>query len=136
MTPDATFAARGNYNTVWVPMAQAMSGRGSVVWTEKVSTMLVNVHAAGVEAEALVELLQDTEKAAQAALREWQKTQDRKGQTDMEKYNQNRSFLAGYGAAVAKRYTGSKSLPEIAFAKDMEKALRPEARKAGAKAAK
>ena len=29
----------------------------------------------------------------------------------MEKYNQNRSFLAGYGAAVAATLQGTKKLP-------------------------
>ncbi|MCB0908237.1 MAG: hypothetical protein KDB63_14075 [Nocardioidaceae bacterium] len=133
----ATYAARGNYNTVWVPVALLLAeSHGIEARTEKVSVMLVNVHLAGDEAESLVALLNDTEVSATAALRAWQKTLDRKGQTDMEKYNQNRSFLAGYGAAVAQRLSGSKKLPVIAFARDMERALRADALKAGAAAAR
>ena len=53
IAPDATFAARGNYNTVWVPLAEVLAAdeRAEVkVWLERESVMLVNVHIAGPKA--------------------------------------------------------------------------------------
>jgi hypothetical protein len=131
---DATYAARGNYNTVWVPAALVLADgfEGVDVWSEKVSTMLVNVHMAGPRAVVFLRHLEASVESAQTSLRAWQKTQDRDGQTEMQKYNANRSFLAGYLAAV----TGAKKLPVIAFAKDMERATVLDAVKAGVAARK
>lgn len=137
---DASFAAdaikdwRGNYNTVFAPAAELIAAqrKGVVARTESVSVMLKETHIAGVNSQDLLDELAALEEASTAALRAWQKTQDRKGLTDMEKFNQNRSFLAGYCAAA----TGSKKLPTIAFAKDMDKALRADAHAAGAAARK
>jgi hypothetical protein len=139
LAPEATYDARGNYNTVFVPLAEllATDPRHAVrTWTEKESVMLVHVHVVGAGSEQFLALLQQTETDAIEAMRTWMKTLDRKGLSDMEKYNQNRSFLAGYGAAVAKRISGSKAMPVITFARDMEKALRADALKAGHVAAK
>ena len=139
LVPDAVFAARGNYNTVWVPLAVLLADdpRFAVrVWTDKVSTMLVNVNIAGSGSEQFHDLLTGIEDGSLTALKAWQRTQDREGQTDMEKYNQNRSFLAGFGAGVAARLASSKKPPVVAFARDMEKADRPDARKAGVAAGK
>lgn len=131
---DATYAARGNYNTVYVPAALVLAEEfaGVEVWSEKMSTMLVNVHMAGPRAVDFLRHLESSVDAAQASLKAWQKTQDRDGMTDMEKFNRNRSFLAGYLAAT----TGAKKLPTIAFAKDMDKAVRLDSVKAGAAARK
>lgn len=135
---DATKDWRGNYNTVFAPAAEAIAEgfAGVEVWTVSVSTMLRQTDIAGPNAKEFHGLLVAVEEAALAALRNWQKTQDRKDATDMEKYNANRSFLAGFLASVAQRQTGSKKMPCVAFAKDMDRALRPDALKAGAAAHK
>jgi hypothetical protein len=134
---DATKDWRGNYNTVFAPGAELIaSGSGVEVRTVNVSTMLKQTDLAGATAKDVVALLSEVEEQAVAALKTWQKTQDRKEQTDMEKYNQNRSFLSGYLGAVAQGITGAKKIPAVVFAKDMGKALRPEAQKAGAAARK
>lgn len=131
---NATYAARGNYNTVWVPAALLLAdvADGIDAWSEKESAMLVHVRIAGPSADEFLRHLESSIESAQAGLRTWQKTQDRDGQTDMEKFNQNRSFLAGYLAAC----TGAKKLPTVAFAKDMGRAVRLDAVKAGAAARK
>jgi hypothetical protein len=134
---DATKEWRGNYNTIFAPAAELIAtGSGVEVRTVNVSTMLKETHLAGPTATDVVAALTEAETKAQAALRTWQKTQDRKEQTDMEKFNQNRSFLSGYLGAVARSLTGAKKTPSVEFAKDMEKALRPDAMKAGVAAHK
>lgn len=135
---DATKDWRGNYNTVFAPAAERIAeGFGGVeVRTVSVSTMLKQTDIAGANAKEFLGLLVTIEEAALAHLKAWQKTLDRKDTSDMEKFNQNRSFLAGYLASAAQRMTGSKKMPCVAFAKDMDRALRPEALKAGAAAHK
>jgi hypothetical protein len=135
---DATKDWRGNYNTVFAPGAEVIASavEGIEAWTVNVSTMLKQTHIAGPGASGVVASLGKTEAAAVAAMKTWQKTLDRKDASDMEKFNQNRSFLSGYLAAVAQEVTGRKTMPVVAFAKDMAKALRPDALKAGAAAAK
>ena len=133
-TADATYAARGNYNTVYVPAALVLAEEfaGVEVWSEKVSGMLVNVHTAGPRAVEFLRLLESSVESAQGSLKTWQRMQERDGHTDMQKFNANRSYLAGYLAAVS----GAKKLPTIAFAKDMSKAVVLDAVKAGAVARK
>jgi long-subunit acyl-CoA synthetase (AMP-forming) len=127
----------GNYNTVFAPAAELLAVSATVeVETLSVSTMLKQTSITGPDAKGFLASLVEIEAQAFAAMREWQKTQERKGQTDMEKYNQNRSFLAGFLAAAAQQATGAKRMPTIAFAKDMTKAVRPDAVKAGAAARK
>jgi hypothetical protein len=135
---DATKDWRGNYNTVFAPAAEAIAaGYAKVeVRTVNVSTMLRQTDIAGPLAKEFLDLLVAMEAAALAAMKTWQKTLDRRDATDMEKFNENRSFLAGYLASAAQRMTGSKKMPCVAFAKDMDRALRPEALTAGAKAEK
>lgn len=135
---DATKDWRGNYNTVLAPAAEQVAEgfAGVEVRTVIVSTMLKQTDIAGANAKEFLDLLVSIEDAALAHLKAWQKTLDRKDATDMEKFNQNRSFLAGYLASAAQRVTGSKKMPCVAFAKDMDKALRPEALTAGAAAHK
>lgn len=134
---DAVKDWRGNYNTVFAPAAELLAGASThPVWTVNVSTMLKQTHVAGTDAVEVVARLDEVEAQAVAAMRDWQKTQDRKEQTDMERFNQNRSFLSGYLAAVVQETTGVKKVPVVAFAKDMDKALRPDAMKAGAAARK
>ncbi|MCW2738873.1 hypothetical protein [Nocardioides sp.] len=134
----ATKEWRGNYNTVLAPAAEAIAAgySGVEVRTVNVSTMLRQTDIAGPLATEFLDLLIAVEAAALAATKSWQKTLDRKDASDMEKYNQNRSFLAGYLGVAAQRLTGSKKTPAITFAKDMDKALRHEALKAGAAAAR
>lgn len=134
-TADAVKAWPGNYNTVFAPAAELFAGDLDV-WTVNVTTMLKETHTAGPGAEELAASLATVEQEALAALRNWQKTLDRKGQTDMEKYNQNRSYLAGYLAVAAQQATGAKKRPSVAFAKDMERAIRTDALAAGTAARK
>ncbi|WP_205474463.1 hypothetical protein [Nocardioides sp. SYSU D00038] len=135
---DAVRDWRGNYNTVFAPAAKmiATGTDGVDAWTVNVSTMLRQTHIAGPGAAGLSASLSETETQALAALKAWQKTLDRKEATDMEKFNQNRSFLAGYLGAVVREVTGAKKAPVVPFAKDMDRAIRPEALKAGAAARK
>lgn len=133
---DAVKDWTGNYNTVFAPAAEYFATEGQKVETVAVKTMLKQSHVTGDGAAELVEALTTVEAEAKAALRDWQKTLDRKGQTDMEKYNQNRSFLAGFVAVAAQQHTGAKKRPTVAFAADMARAIRPDALKAGAAARK
>lgn len=119
-TPDATKDWHGNYNTVFVPLADALAASaGVVVWTENALAMLRRTHVAGPGAAEFVARLGELEEQAQTALKVWQKTnaQSRRGLTDMQKYNQHRAFLAGFGQGSA----GAKK--PATFAKDMEKAM-------------
>lgn len=126
-TADAVVQWRGNYNTVFAPAAELF---GRDAWTVNVTAMLKETQIAGADAKEFAATLTQLEMDANAALRDWQKTQKRDGQSDMEKFNQNRSFLAGYCQQAARSKT------PVVFARDMEKALRPEARKAGSAARK
>lgn len=143
-TAEPEFAAlatkdwRGNYNTVFAPAAELIGASAGVeVRTVAVSVMLKQTEIAGDEAEQFGIMLAEFEQQALAAMKTWQKTLDRKDVTDMEKYNQNRSFLSGYLGAVAQALTpGAKKPPVVTFAKDMERALRAEALKAGVAARK
>lgn len=136
---EAEFAAlatkdwRGNYNTVFAPAAELIAaGAGVEVRTVAVSTMLKQTEIAGDEAEQFAIMLAEFEAQALAAMKMWQRTLDRKDASDMEKYNQNRSFLSGFLGAVAQGLTGAKKTPVVTFARDMDHALRPEALRAGA----
>lgn len=135
---DAIKEWRGNYNTVFAPAAEQMAEglEGGEAWTVNVSAMLRQTHVTGTTAQDFATVLVDMEADALAALREWMKTLDRKDASDMEKFNQNRSFLSGYLAAVIQSFTGAKKMPVVPFAKDMKKALHPDALKAGAAARK
>jgi hypothetical protein len=135
---DATKDWQGNYNTVFAPAAELIAAGfpGVEVRTVNVSTMLRQTDVAGANAKEFLDLLVAIEAAALAAMKAWQKTLDRKDASDMEKFNQNRSFLAGYLASAARRMTGAKKMPVVAFAKDMDRALRADALKAGAAAHK
>ncbi len=135
---DAVRDWRGNYNTVLAPAAEMIAAGvdGLDVWTVNVSAMLKQTHIAGPGAAGLAASLGETEALALAALKTWMKTLDRKDATDMERYNQNRSFLSGYLGAVVQEVTDSKKTPVVPFAKDMDRALRTDALKAGAAARK
>lgn len=126
--PDETQAWHGNYNTVFALVADevAVAFPETTVWSENVSAMLRLTHASGPGATDFVAKLEEVEFAALAALRTWQKAnvESRRDLTEMQKFNQHRAFLSGFGQAVAAKLTGKKvaSRP-VAFAKDMDKAM-------------
>lgn len=126
--PDATKEWHGNYNTVFAPVAAEVAAAfpETTVWIENASAMLRKTHAAGLGAADFVAQLEKLEADALAALRAWQKVnaESRRDLTDMEKYNQHRAFLSGFGQAVAAKLAGKKvTRRPVAFAKDMEKAM-------------
>lgn len=126
--PDATKDWHGNYNTVMVPFAEDVAGAFPelTVWVENVSAMLRRTHVAGPDAAGFVVRLAELEEQAQVALRTWQKgnVEPRRGLTEMQKYNQHRAFLAGFGQAVAATLAGKKVTSKpVRFAKDIDKAM-------------
>ena len=99
----------GNYSIVMVPFTHSVaSGFGNLtVLQQNVSAMLRRTFIIGhkSDVEAFTTLLDSLSLQAMSALHRWQRehAEERRGLTDMEKYVQHRSFLAGFGQEVGNR---------------------------------
>lgn len=99
----------GNYSIVMVPFVYDVArgfGDLTVLHSDN-SAMLRRTYVIGhkTDVEEFVTLIDSLALQAMSALRRWQKENaaSRKGMTDMQKYVQHRSFLAGFGRQVAAR---------------------------------
>lgn len=99
----------GNYSIVMAPFAQLMADAASL-WSEAETfkgKLERRVTFAGEQAdvEAFLPVLDHEVEASLAALHAWQKEhrEERRGQTDMQKFLANRGFLARFGEEAADR---------------------------------
>jgi hypothetical protein len=103
----------GNYSIVMAPFAQLMAD-ASGLWSEAETfkgRLERRVTFAGEQAdvEAFLPVLDHEVEASLAALHIWQKEhrEERRGQTDMQKFLANRGFLARFGEEAADRIRNS-----------------------------
>lgn len=109
---------KGNYSMVWVPVTHriALSLGHITVLQRNVSAVLRYTYLIGHESDVqrLEQLLDSVFIQATAALHRWQRghREERRWQTDMEKFVGNRSFLEGFGQAVSYRLSRERAVEE------------------------
>lgn len=102
---------RGNYSIVMVPFVHDVAqGFGNLtILQSTASAMLRRTYIIGhkSDVERFTQLIDSLALQVLSALRRWQKehADERRHLTDMQKYIQHRSFIAGFGQEVRKRLT-------------------------------
>lgn len=109
---------RGNYSIVMVPFVHDVAlGFGNLTVLQSTSSaMLRRTYIIGTETDVNEFLVLIDSLALQviSALRRWQKenADERRWLTDMEKYVQHRSFIAGFGQTVRNRLRTTRTVEE------------------------
>lgn len=109
---------RGNYSIVMVPFVHDVAlGFGNLTILQSTSSaMLRRTYIIGTETDVneFCALIDSLALQVLSALRRWQKEHaaERRFLTDMEKYVQHRSFIAGFGQTVRSRLRATRTVEE------------------------